>query len=253
MKNSLLGLCCLLALTVGAAPRVSRPPRAPMPVQIPVTGQALGADGRTYSFSGVVTLNVGEAPLPTPTPTPTPTPVPIPGPGVSVDRVTDASGASITSSAGGSIIYIRGSGMGAGGIVKVAGQACSVIDYAPWQVVVKLPVVATNQAGPVMVAPTGLQPATSGFAFTIIASVNPAPVPTPTPTPTPVPTPTPTPTPQPLPPLVEWPPGSGLFSSEGHLPFGRHFGPTGSWSQKRDTYPPPFFPPYPASPGKVRF
>lgn len=233
MKNTLLVIACLSLLCVGAKPR--RTPRAAAPVVIPVTGTALGSDGRQYSFSGTLNLTVGDAPAPIPTPLPPP---PIPGPGVSVDRVTDASGANITAASGGSLVWIRGFGMGSAGIVKVAGQACSVIDWQPWAISCKTPIVSTSQTGPVMVAPLGINPATSSFTFTLVGTPGPTPVPDPTPTPTPTPTPIPGPTPMPLPQpngSVEWPPGTLAYWRQDALGFYR-----------------PVQPPYPwALPGKI--
>ena len=168
-------------------------PHAPLPVQLPITGQALGADGRQYQISGTVTLTVGELPLPQPQPG-----------GVVVEMVIDAGGSSITQAPGGTLVGIRGAGFGAGGIVKIAGQAAAVLDWNPTSILAKLPVLDAAVSGPIVVAPTGVTAGQSAFAFTVLSGPAPNPIPGPTPNPTPG---------------TEWPAGSGVH-----------------WQQDRDGY-----------------
>lgn len=185
MDNALLGGLLLLSLSSSPHAPPHGSPHAPLPVQIPVTGQALGADGRTYAFSGTLNLTVSEAPIPIPQPS-----------AVVVMLVIDATGNSVTRAAGGTLVGIRGTGFGAGGTVKVAGQAAAVLDWGPTSILAKLPVVAAAVSGPVVVAPTGVTAGSSAFGFEIEAGAAPNPVPGPTPGPQPV--------------GDEWPGGSGV-------------------------------------------
>lgn len=210
MKNTLLVIACAALLTVGAAPR-----RQAAGAAVPITGlltfSGKGTDGRTFSINQQVTLTVTDA-------APVPVPVPQPG-GVTITSVVKASGAVITSAAGGEIVFIKGSGFGAGGVVKLAGQAAAVLDWQPFTISVKLPAVTTSQAGSVMVAPAGLTPANSAFSFTIVGA---APVPVPVPVPTPAG-------------LRQWPADSGVL-----------------WKRNVAGYWLPYQPPYPwALPSKA--
>lgn len=241
MKNRLLFLTCTIGWFIGwfaggdliALAKSARPSS----LQTPAAAATLtikDATGLTVTLTPPLTITSAETvPVPIPTPTPTPTP----NPAISIERVREASGAIITSAAGSSIVFIQGSGFGSGGVVKIANQACAVIDYLPYQIAVKLPVVTLTQTGPVVVAPVGLTPASSTFSFAILAVA---------------PVPGPTPTPLPPPPSkrvsVEWPAGSGQIWYEGHLQNGH--GPLGSWSYvgAKGLYPEAFSPPYMAAP-----
>lgn len=226
MKNALLVGACLSLLALGAAPR-RRAPGASSTLTIK------DATGLTVTLTPPLTITGAET-----VPTPLPTPTPIPGPGaVVISSVVLASGAPITQSAGGSIVFVKGSGFGAGGTIKIANQVCAVIDWQPWMVTCKTPVVNLTQTGPVIVSPTGINSGVSSFSFSILAVA---------------PVPGPTPTPLPPPPSkrvsVEWPAGSHQMWYEGHLQNGH--GPLGSWSYAAAAglYPEAFSPPYMAAP-----
>lgn len=139
-------------------------PQATSTVVVPVTGQAESPDGVKISVAGNFTFNLTQL---DPAPTPTPAPIPVPGPGISIDRVTDAAGATITSAVGGSVVYIRGSGMGAGGVASIAGKPLTVQEWEPWMVVCRLPVVPVTVTGTVLVVPTAAPQGVSKFMFTI--------------------------------------------------------------------------------------
>lgn len=71
LKSLLLALLLVSPLSAAPKPRAKRagPPGAATTVQIPVTGSAVDAAGRRYTFSGSITLTLD---LPTPTPSPQP-------------------------------------------------------------------------------------------------------------------------------------------------------------------------------------
>ncbi len=135
-------------------------PQSTSTLTVPITGQAETADGFKVAISGSMTINLTVT-------EPTPTPPPVPGPGISVDRVTDANGATVTSAVGGSIVYLKGSGMGEGGTAIIAGMPVVVMEWAPWQIACRLPIPRAATTGRVTVMPTGMETATAKFSFTI--------------------------------------------------------------------------------------
>lgn len=198
MKNALLAIACAALLTLGAAPRRKAPGAAP-------TLTIRDATGLTVTLTPPLTITTSEV-QPPPPPPPS---------GVVITSVVAASGLPITSAAGGSLLWIKGSGFAAGGVVKVAGQAAAVIDWQNWAIEVKLPVVTSSQTGPVIVAPTGTNPGQSSFAFTILGSTLPPPPPPPPGQ------------------RVEFPKNSGWFWVDGMIPGWAPHGPTSNWSVRQ--------------------
>jgi hypothetical protein len=156
-----------------AAKSVSSPkaPGATNSIVIPFSVVVTGPDGKQRTISGTITEESSVIPPPPPPP-----PVL-----AVVSKATDSAGVEINGAIGGSILFIRGSGLGASGQATVAGQAVAVLSWADWGFSCKLPVLTTVQSGPIVVQTATGQIARSTFNFSIFVGSTPPPPPPPPP------------------------------------------------------------------------
>jgi hypothetical protein len=120
------------------------PPPAPgasSAVQIPVTGSAVDPTGRKYTFSGIVTLTLEDAPTP-PVTVPTITGVRAPG-----------STAFVTEALSGASLELVGTGLPTGGQLRltVGGLTAVVKQWTPTAVSFTAPLVAAPLTGPTVI------------------------------------------------------------------------------------------------------
>lgn len=186
----------------------SRPialPGATEALTIPLTGKAIGSDGKVYTFSGTVTLSID-------TPAPTPTPVPVP----TVTKLTGirdpATNLIVTSGAVGKRLVLEGELLLAQDLlVVVGGQVAAIASKSPTRIEFTVP---TGPLGrPDTLILYWLQANNWQEKGRLPFRVGTVPPPTPTPEPTPPPTPPPPPTPIPGPPLsIQFEDGAGRLS-----------------------------------------
>jgi hypothetical protein len=117
-------------------PSAGTPPGAAFTFTVPLSGSAVGPDGRTYSFQGVVPLTVTETPPPPP-------------PAPHVDYIKDAlTGQVVTQAPAGSIMLMEGGGFGPTGRLTWGSYTCVVSSWTDPEIQFLLPKPLTLQTQP---------------------------------------------------------------------------------------------------------
>lgn len=112
-------------------------PGATTSLVIPITGQTVGSDGRTYTLSGSVTLTLGDPPAP-------------PGPKIlSIrDRTTLQE---VTTAPGRTVLVIQGQSLGSTGRLQIAGSICTVSSWSDTEIIFAAPALATTVTAPFVI------------------------------------------------------------------------------------------------------
>jgi hypothetical protein len=150
-------LALLLTTAAGAQTQIIVPinPPPPQPFTVQVSQQA--------TFNGLLCNVTGSL---------TVTPVgsgPVIG-GGAITRITDATGAALTTVAGGGTLIVGGSGFGTFGTATVAGLPATVVSWTPSLVTLKAPTAGSatgTAAGPVVLKPGDAAAVTSAVTVTL--------------------------------------------------------------------------------------